>query len=523
MVLLFGITAQAQVFRMVKDIIPGTPGSDPRMLTDVNGMLFFAATTTAAGEELWKTNGTFAGTVLVKDIHPGATGSSLASFTNVNGILYFKANDGIHGDELWKSDGTAAGTVLVKDITPGATGSSNANFINVSGILYFTAKSKEMWKSDGTAAGTVLIKAFTPAMAFLSAVTEMNGMLYFSVTSGAIGRELWKSDGTAAGTVIVSDIYPGVQDVYVANLTRVGNIIYFRANGDPPASLWKTDGTTAGTVLVQNVGQLAFLTRLSSTLCFASWQTGNNQLWRSNGTAATTNILKQWSSPFPSFPVSLIAVNNTLFFISSEATHGAELWRSNGSVAGTVIVKDINPGATGSDITELATIDGTLFFSANDGTHGEEIWKSDGTTAGTVMVQDINIPGDGTPREFIRAGAKLYATIFTTTSGRELWAADTALIRPVAIPEPVDRREPILTLFPSPAHNSATLIIDVQATENLAYSIVDQAGKVLQQKNIVVAEGKNYLPVETSILAAGAYIIRVQGDITHAQIKFLKE
>ena len=37
------------------------------------------------------------------------------------GVLYFVADDGISGYELWKSDGTGAGTVLVKDIEPGAT------------------------------------------------------------------------------------------------------------------------------------------------------------------------------------------------------------------------------------------------------------------------------------------------------------------------------------------------------------------------------------------------------------------
>jgi ELWxxDGT repeat protein len=38
--------------------------------------------------------------------------------------LFFNANDGSNGYELWKTDGTSAGTVLVKDINPGA-GSSN--------------------------------------------------------------------------------------------------------------------------------------------------------------------------------------------------------------------------------------------------------------------------------------------------------------------------------------------------------------------------------------------------------------
>ena len=44
--------------------------------------------------------------------------SDPSSLTGVGGTLFFTADDGIHGRELWKSDGTKAGTVLVKDIDP---------------------------------------------------------------------------------------------------------------------------------------------------------------------------------------------------------------------------------------------------------------------------------------------------------------------------------------------------------------------------------------------------------------------
>src|SRR5882762_675116 len=107
---------------LVNDIYPGPVGSSPFGFTVFNGALYFAANDGSSGFELWKTDST--GTMLVKDIKTGLLGSSPSGFTvfngatdGPNGALYFSASDGAPGSgfELWKTNGTAAGTVLVKN------------------------------------------------------------------------------------------------------------------------------------------------------------------------------------------------------------------------------------------------------------------------------------------------------------------------------------------------------------------------------------------------------------------------
>ena len=101
-----------------------------------------------AGNELWKSDGTAAGTVLVKDIvttsYYYGSSSYPSGLTAVGGTLFFTAVTRDTGTELWKSDGTAAGTVLVKDINTDTffgnpVGSNPGDLAAVGGVLLFRA------------------------------------------------------------------------------------------------------------------------------------------------------------------------------------------------------------------------------------------------------------------------------------------------------------------------------------------------------------------------------------------------
>ncbi len=129
-------------------------------LSNVNGTLFFAASKNNTGDELWKSDGTVAGTVLVKDIRPGAQASNPQSFVVADGRLFFEANDGVHGLELWVSDGTESGTYLVEDLAPG-TGDPSIFAMHVVGDnLLFAATDEahgsELWRMSVNASPTGL-------------------------------------------------------------------------------------------------------------------------------------------------------------------------------------------------------------------------------------------------------------------------------------------------------------------------------------------------------------------------------
>ena len=166
--------------------------------------------TSASGDELWRTDGTAAGTVQVKDLEPGSASSNPRSFTRLGEYLYFHA---YAGSWLWRTDGTTAGTVDVPRpgggqwfSTSGTLGSF-ASAVVLQDRMIFRGNG-ELWQSDGTSNGTGLLFDINPAGASNPTQFTVMGNEVFFVADDGTGRELWKTDGTAAGTVLVRDIAP---------------------------------------------------------------------------------------------------------------------------------------------------------------------------------------------------------------------------------------------------------------------------------------------------------------------------
>ncbi len=213
------------------------------------GIVFLSQSSPSeSGYELWKSDGTAAGTRIVKDIWPGSQGGlGLAYPRRVGDTVFFVADDGVHGEELWRSDGTVEGTMLVKDISPGAVSALPFAMVATRSRVFFLASDFEhgieLWKSDGTSAGTVLVKDIAPgpdgSNFYNSSMLAVGEWIVFSATDGVSGVELYTSDGTAAGTFQVQDIVPGPIGSNPASFRVSGDQLYFSA-GDPVhgSQLW---------------------------------------------------------------------------------------------------------------------------------------------------------------------------------------------------------------------------------------------------------------------------------------------
>jgi ELWxxDGT repeat protein len=223
-----------------------------------HSQLFLRINSSSTGTELWKMDASY-NVTLVKDVNPGASGGFFDKLVINNDLLYFFSNVGSRMD-LWRSDGTTAGTVLSVDLddTELYSASGFYELISVNNVMFFTRnyedaengdRTAELWKSNGSASGTSIVTTFTNGYFYnyLSDFLSFNGKLYFfhSIDDPAY-TYISVSDGTASGTrhldLVSIDGNP-------RRLIDAGS--YFLYYGDSQSyttEIEKSDGTTSSEV-----------------------------------------------------------------------------------------------------------------------------------------------------------------------------------------------------------------------------------------------------------------------------------
>ena len=353
------------------------------------------------------------------------------------GYTYFAANDGVRGNELWRSNGTAAGTTLVKDFyVANALSHSNPTQLTVAGnrlyvnvqngpdnVLWYTENGSTFTKisySNGDPGHGVYVAGALGARLIVWGYTYATGFTLFRVDQGTdVAAPIYSSVGTAANgnnAVIMGDY------LYYAGLDHLdgGSSLY-------GSELWRTDGTAAGTTLVRDIhtgnssSSPMDLVATSNRVYFtADDGFAGREVWSTDGTSAGTHLLRDHRPGLTSGNArALTPVGNVLYYNVDDYTTGMEVWRSEGTQASTRLVKDIAAGVDGSGETQLFTWGGALGFF-----HLDNLWRSNGTAAGTVVVQAAaGMDGYG-PLYPTAVGSTLYFRAPSATVGGVLWRSN---------------------------------------------------------------------------------------------------
>ncbi len=524
---------------LIKDIVTGSGGSDPKYMTAVGDKVFFTATTTDAGSELWVTDGTESGTKIVKDIYPGETGSTPFGLTAFNGKCLFFALDedselspiisSEATDEhwLWTSDGTEAGTTRIADV-PTRTGiDGNSGYLVPCGnkvffVGYNAHDNETLYTTDGTSAGTAAVINVNPATtspgnfatdaAAIDWITNMNDekVIFRANTVAAmangqdVGNEIWVSDGTASGTHWIGKDLAAGSSNGVPNNTEFAFPVYyngkcyFRAkDGVHGCEPCVTDFTAEGTHYICDINHW------NDDPASDSWGPEFPYIW--NGYIFCQANGSWYDSTYSSSNPS-----------ASYHDSGYCLWRYNLAENGTVVTDwfaavdgatnigfqyqanwdggtEIYSGNNSDNPKWFTSCGGRLYFRCTDSSSNSELWEMDGVSATPKKVVDMT---DNTaPHNLLVVGDVLYFVTSTTSTTTQ------ALYR--YAPSPLTGINSVKTSTLAAYYNAAarTLIVNSDVKTIRLFNTIGS----------VIATYSNTKSISVDNLAAGIYLYQIIG------------
>lgn len=353
--------------------------------------------------EPWRSDGTASGTRLVADINHASTLNGFPDRAlRINGNFYFQTNssDGIPGSDVFISDGTPAGThatALPSTLMtgPGLTTTQGRYFVaQGSGVQELRLLGNSAVES--TLLGSVCRGEYTAEPAFASG----NGFVLAAVV--ACGELLlWKSDGTPVGTthVVLGSVAEYVADT-IPDIDQLVSQLHLHATPSRfylgvcyesfRCTIQVTDGTLAGTALLGETPRFTAGVVLGEALYLIDGGAVRIATHTPVQAGAAVNVL-----PTGLAVSSATRMGNQLIFNANAGDSGSvpvgrQLWRSDGTAAGTNVL--VNIGAR--DIVDWAPAGGSIFFTTllrNDPPSTGELWRTDGTPEGTIELSNAVI------------------------------------------------------------------------------------------------------------------------------------
>jgi ELWxxDGT repeat protein len=386
----------------------------PALVVATPSRLFFASGET--GEDLWVTDGTPGGSRRLADFervscssfHPIECETPDVNSAVADGdAIYFETHRTGHGAEIWRSDGTEAGTRPLAELPPGSVIVQPPRRLGDRWIFpaAFSGQPATLWTAgEGFARAAPLTSCEggeCPAFrGFLTESPTAPSQL-FAGEDAAHGLELWVTDGR--GTRRLSDACPGscpglrFEDYFAVRLGVSAGRAWFRAYSNPEApsdtgsELWVTDGTPGGThraaghVAGNDIGFLGGLAYFGS----GRLENPASELWSADGSvggARRVAVLKRfapgstpWFQPFKGG-------------VLLRTFEPPRLWESDGTPEGTAPFAGFPPDA-GRGFAQFLPQAGSLqFFEAyhqaggSESPSSSEVWRSDGSLRGTRRV-----------------------------------------------------------------------------------------------------------------------------------------
>jgi ELWxxDGT repeat protein len=361
---------------LVKDINPGTQSSTPvQFVQHPDGTVYFLAQAADGTIDLWRTDGTVAGTELAYNASASnTTGLTLGN----NNLLYFSAND-----KCYESDGTEIGTIAlttvgIADFTPdfSSTETSITAYGNSVAFVTTNGQTAYLWTVENHATqqlGSLPLGSFFAQALGLTPVET--GFVFFVDNSFDDNFNALWAYHTATDTLVKLG-----SPVYVRRIMPFygKKAVFYQGTG-----YYATDGTIAGTVELAPVSQLSLYQGKELPFAYANGKLlveGKESFFKTDvmvtdGTPAGTGLLVQTGEPFLAYP--MVSTGSNVYFATGTSNgFNAEIWQTATTPGSTSKKYTYTESSPIRSVIPATWINGFLYYFSNiDATKGRELFK----------------------------------------------------------------------------------------------------------------------------------------------------